>query len=229
MIVALFTRPSHDITTQYLYYYNQKAVTLAKKTLRQKGNGVKAIWQSILGFFGLNTNVIDLKKTKANRLDFSHKMKTNLPELVFLNGHGAAGSVTGDQNRPLVDSSNAHILKDKVAYAFSCQSAKTLGPKAVAAGAQAYLGYDEDFVFLVDEAGKPKSDQTAGTFMQPAMEISHKLIEGQSPQEAWQESQNAFENQISRLSASEVSEQDRQMLPYLVWDRDHQVCLEATS
>jgi len=233
---VLFTRPRHDITTRYLYFWNQKAIDLAAKIIYSPTEtDVLTIWKRIIFFFRkvrfsvinfFTHEVIDLKANTANRLEFAHQLDDYKPKLIFLNGHGNANTVTGDQNLPLVDKFNVQILTGSIVYAFSCQSAKNLGPLAVSKGVNAYLGYDEDFVFLIDEKSKPEQDQTAKNFLNPAMQITYSLINGKTPTSAHQDSQDAYNAIISNLSTSETSAEDRQMLPYLVWNRDHQVCLE---
>ncbi len=43
------------------------------------------------------------------------------------------------------------MLKEKIVYAISCQSAKNLGKKSIKSGTKSYImGYDDDFIFVFD-------------------------------------------------------------------------------
>ena len=128
---VIVTRPNHDVTTNYLYFWNKAVLEEAKAR---------------------NLNVIDLPGSKANRADFSGRVKKTKPKLFILNGHGSETSITGHDNKPLiVKGENEDLLSEGIAYALSCKSANKLGAAAVKAGAKAYIGYSDDFVFVISE------------------------------------------------------------------------------
>jgi len=70
----LITRPNHDITTNYLYYWSQKIIDEADK------KGVKTV---------------DLRGKRANKKEFTSIINKIRPRFVVLNGHGDNKSVTG--------------------------------------------------------------------------------------------------------------------------------------
>jgi len=43
--------------------------------------------------------------------------------------------------------------------------------------------------------------------------------------EAYQNSQDTFKETIQKFSLSEATAQERELLSYLLWDMEHQVCL----
>lgn len=203
----LLTRPDHDLTTKYLYFWSEVVL----KASREK-----------------NILTIDLASKEANKRNFLSAVKKYRPSFVYFNGHGSPNTVTGFNNEPLIAfADNEKILKDRVAYALSCQSAKRLGKSCVADGAKTYLGYDEDFIFVFDEEKEedPLNDKVAENFIEPSNTLVLSILEGKTTGEAYQNSQEEFKQKIVRFSLSEATAEERELLPYLLWDEEHQVCL----
>lgn len=203
----LITRPRHDETTNYLYYWAELVIREAEKR---------------------NFRIIDLKEERANLSDFSGRMKKVKPELVFFNGHGSPDVITGHNNEVLVDvNKNEIILKNKIVYALSCSSAKNLGKSSIATGAKSFIGYNEDFVFMheKDYATRPIEDKTAGLFLEPSNLVMTSLIKGNSAQESSSRSKKQFRRNIRKLLASESPQEDMSPVQWLYWDMLGQVCL----
>jgi len=201
------TIPSHDDTTRYLSAWATPVIKLAKDK---------------------KAKVFVLKDKQANLKNFKSTVEKTQPSFIFLNGHGNETTVTGHNDDPLVDTDiNVEILKNKIVYALSCQSAKKLGPKSIKQGAKAYIGYTEDFIFVYDTNKKqyPEKDETAGYFLKASNQIAVLLIEGKTTGQAYANSQNAFRSNIKQLLTSDSQTQDSSMVRFLVWDQQHQVCL----
>ena len=142
----LITRPNYDYTTRYLYSWAGKVKDFAES------RGEK---------------VLDLKKTRANRNELESMIVKTEPAFLFLNGHGNESQVTGQDGEVLVNAGeNSELFQSKVVYALACRSAKELGKRSVDEGAVAYIGYDEDFIFMYTEEKRtrPTEDATAGMF-----------------------------------------------------------------
>lgn len=202
---VLLTRPAYETTTRYLSAWNQKAINAA---LRRK-------WQ-----------VTDLKGKSANKINLEKSLAKDNPDLVLLNGHGNYTTITGDKSEVLIEVGvNAKILKDKIVHAFSCETAKTLGPAAVKAGAKAYIGYDEPFVFMATEGfeAAPLKDKRAAIFLDPAILVSLDLLDGKTAGVAHQNSAAAFSTNIQKLISS--ASKSTSFARYLLWDLKHQKCL----
>ena len=89
----LVTRPNYEITTRYLYIWNKKVIKEALK------RGI---------------NVLDLKKEKATKKEFTGRMTKVNPTLILLNGHGNNGCVTGHNGDAIVQAGyNEGILEGK--------------------------------------------------------------------------------------------------------------------
>lgn len=205
----LVTRPRHDITTHYLFHWANKIIELAKKK---------------------HFSVLDLKRKRANKKEITSILKKIEPSLVFLNGHGDDGCIRGHNNEILLEAGkNEKLLKSKIIYALSCRSAKKLGPKSIKAKALAYLGYDDDFIFIIDKdkVGKPLADGTAKLFLDPSNQIMISLLKGHSVGNSCYRSKRLFRENARRVASSESFY--HYLIPYLLWDMKHQVYLGEPS
>lgn len=205
----LVTRPNFDLTTRYLFVWAKKIIELATEKCGQ---------------------VFDLNGKRANRKEFESMTRKHEPSLVFLNGHGDSDVVAGQNNEELVRAGeNEKILKSKIIYALSCRSGKILGPESIKSGAEAYIGYDEDFIFLYEENKQthPEQDKQAEMFLEPANQVMVSLLKNHSPHEAHLNSKKAFARKIMKFLSSESSATESSAIRYLIWDMQHQVCCES--
>lgn len=208
--VFLITRPKYDETTHYLFYWSQEIIELAKKKSIQ---------------------VLDLAKERANKKEFVSIVTKKQPLFIFFNGHGNADRVNGHENKVLVKvGENEGVLKSKIVYALSCKSAKKLGPQSIKIGAIAYLGYDDDFVFVYNlgKISKPLNDNLAALFLRPSNQLVKSLLKGHSIEDSYKRSRDLFIGNIQELLTSKPSPYDY-AIPYLMWDLGHLVCLGNKS
>lgn len=203
----LITRPNHDITTNYLCVWSEFVVNCAK---------------------GLKKEVIDLFSKRANYNEFHSIIKKVKPKFLFLNGHGNDETVTGFDNEPILEASkDLEILFGRIVYARSCRSAKKLGKMSIKNGCEAYLGYDEDFVFMIDDdfVMKPEKDKIAEMFIKPSNQVAVSIVKGNSVGEADKKSKELLKKNIQQLMLSTVPKWQKDLIPYLLWNYNHQVCL----
>lgn len=206
MVKILVTQPTSDYTTRYISAWANFVVDLAKKR---------------------RIDAVCLRSKRANRKEFQSVVMKTKPRFLFLNGHGNKRAVAGQDNEILVEVNNEKgILKEKIVYALACSSAKILGRKSVKDGTDAYLGYDEDFIFFYDEKCRtnPINDLTAKLFLDPSNAIPISLLKGHPAGRAYKNSQNMYKKTAAQLLGSQSSE-DRTYLKYLIWNMAHQVCL----
>lgn len=206
---VLITRPRHEATTNYLYYFAGEILDVNKKKNYAK--------------------IVDLKDTRANRKEFESVINKVNPSIIMLNGHGDTDTVTGHDNKPLLQlGENEQILHGKVVYALSCSSAKNLGRESVKKGAAAYLGYDDSFIFTYNEKyiSKPLQDKTARLFLEPSNTLALSLLKGSTPKQAYKKSQHGFKKNIRKLLTSESLQEDKSHLPWLIWDMQCQICID---
>lgn len=148
-------------------------------------------------------------------------IKKKNPELIFFNGHGNEAMVTGQNEEVIIEAGkNETLLKNAVTYALSCRSARILGTRAVQAGARAYIGYNEDFVFMFisEKRTRPYEDKLAGLFLDPSNQVVRSLLKGHSIYEACASSKRYFMGNIRKLLNSQTPTKDAAAVRYLLWD-----------
>lgn len=193
--------------TNYLYYWSQELIDLAKKQ---------------------GSQIVDLAKKRANAKEFASVIKKVQPSLVVLNGHGNSFMVGGYNDEPLVIAGKNDVLLNKaIVYARSCKSGDKLGPASIKSGCKAYIGYDDDFVFVTetDKITRPLEDKTVKFFLEPSNYVVISLLKGHSVQDANLRSKNFLRQNIQRLVTSVASKEESDLVPYLLWNYTHQVCL----
>jgi len=203
----LITRPNHDVTINYLYYWSQYIIKIGKAH---------------------KLTVTDVAGSRANKKEIIGIISKTKPSFVCFNGHGDEKTICGYDNEPLIQKKlNESILSDVVVFARTCRSAKELGPSCVKKGTTAYVGYTDDFIFLTEEAkeSRPLTDKVAKLFLEPSNDVAISFIKGHSAGQANQRSKDYFKKNIKKLMTSDTPKEDRELIPYLLWDMDHQVCI----
>ena len=146
----------------------------------------------------------------------------------MINGHGNDDCVYGQQNKILVKKGeNEAVFKDTVVYARSCSSATGLGKACATNVNTTYIGYTGDYWFMFDENKlfNPLEDETARKFLEPSNYVAISLLKGYTATEANERSKNIMKQQMLRMLASTASSDDQSMLPLVLWNYNHQVCL----
>lgn len=119
------------------------------------------------------------------------------------------------------------ILKNRITYAISCNSAKVLG-KICADNKTTYIGYDEDFIFngRAKYLQKPLKDRRAAQFLNATNQVTIVLLKGHTAKEASDISKNAFKRALKKILPSANSDPyAREDVRDLFWNMNHQVCL----
>lgn len=203
----LITRPNHDLTTTYLYHWSRLILNQATKS---------------------KIKVIDLKAGRASKKEVTGIINKVQPSCIIFNGHGNETEITGMDNKTIIKAGkNEKLLVGTIVYAISCRSAKLLGPQCIKSGTKTYLGYIDDFIFITDEdkTTQPLKDKSAALFLEPAYQIAVALIKGNSATFSFKKSQQLFKKNIYKLMTSATSPEEKDLLPYLFWDLQNQVCL----
>jgi hypothetical protein len=199
MKTYLLVRPEHDDTTHFLSAYARETAKTAEKN----------------GFA-----IVDIDREKANRKEVEGRLEKMKPRVVFFNGHGNERSIMGHKHQLLiVAGENEDILSDKIVYAISCKSAAELGPSAVAAGCESFVGYDDDFIFLYspEHLTHPLQDETARLFLLPSNRMMDSLLKGNNVEEAVTRCKEQFREHLLKVAGAE----DSSLLRYLWWDMKH--------
>lgn len=194
----LVTRPNHDLTVNYLFFFAEKVIELAKRK---------------------NFIVLDLKGKNATKKVFESYIKINSPSFLFLNGHGSKEIVAGQDNEPLLTlDDNEKLAKGKIVYSLSCQSGAKLGKSLVQKGkAKAFIGYQQNFIFTTKNGfeTKPLQDKLAARFLAPSNLIATTLIKGHSVGKAYNRSQEAMQKNLHFMLSSAATDEEKKSAFFL--------------
>ncbi len=197
MAKILITRPNHDETTNYLYFWTSSVI----KEITKK-----------------NMTVYDLSSEKATQKNLVNYLKHD-PDFVFLNGHGSVNLIAGYENEVLVDTNNTFLLsKTKIVYARACQAGKVLGQHLIKTGVKAFIGYTSSFVFLRIKRflTHPCDDFLARLFLEPSNLIATTIAKGHSANEANNRSLNAMRKNL-RFTLSSAAGPEEQVAASYLW------------
>ena len=197
----LLTRPNYETATSYLHYFSKDAIAIAKKFKR--------------------IHVTDLEGEKATRPYLEKGMMNENPGLVFLNGHGDKMTVWGHKDEVILDSKNINLAKGKIVYALACDSLAGLGETAVGEGAEAYIGYLENFMFVADPTrhASPSKDNNALPFKMACTKLIESLLAGINAREAIEVTKREYIRLIKSLGTSEDPYGDVSLVRFaLTWD-----------
>lgn len=136
--------------------------------------------------------VFHLDREKVTRKHFCGILRKKSINVVCLNGHGADDRILGHRQETLLDTQNIELLSGTTAHVLACNTAKTLGPSAMAVGTRGYIGYDERFIMLSrpTKISQPLQDDVARLFLDAAFTAPKALLDGKSCQEAVELTQN---------------------------------------
>jgi hypothetical protein len=211
----LVTRPEHDPLTRYLSKWSEKI-------LEEAGSKKCAL--------------LDLRREKAERKRVigtmeKHNDKTSV--LVVLNGHGNEDCVTGHDNAVILQVGDTNAVKGKVIFARACRAAKNLGQFAAAAGAAAFLGYQEDFWLVFDNGNldrhKLLEDSAAALFLEPSNHVAISLLKGHTAEKANEKSKEMFRKNIEKLVIAGPTSDNYGLIRFLFWDMTNQVCVGSAD
>src|SRR5258708_647833 len=166
----LLTRPDHDNLTNYLFFWCQPIIEMARKK---------------------HFKIHDLSKKKANKRELEGHLEARKIGLVFLNGHGNAETIAGYEDEPLIQiGKNESVLTGTILYIRSCGVMKKLGDSIISKGAKTCIGYSRKFCICTsnDHATRPIEDPYAKLFLEPSNLVVSTLIKGKTAQEALQRS-----------------------------------------
>ena len=136
---VMIIRPKQYISTTYTNKWLAEIVVLADK-------------------FGWD--VVDLTDRAANREMVEEWIKKFNPQLIIGAGHGFPNRFLGDDNRPIFDESNIHLLRGRIVYLFSCSVGRNLGKKIAEQGAN-FIGWTVPIRWDLTPPFDPFSDPKA--------------------------------------------------------------------
>lgn len=137
-------------------------------------------------------------------------------------GHGDESSFTGQNETVILEVGkyDPREVEGKVIKLLSCQTGVVLGGDLVKNGALAFLGYVDDFVWVMDAdlAAKPWTDELAATCLLPVVDGINALLDGKICQEALEIEKNGY-------SRNAEVEEDELVKMCLEFNKDNVVLL----
>jgi len=102
-------------------------------------------------------------------------------------GHGSPTQFAGHNNQIILDLESIPNVKGKTVILLSCETAQQLGPALIRAGAASYIGWKEDFIWVMDAdlVSTPWKDKWAEPVMLPVMNCMNAVLDGKSTREAF--------------------------------------------
>lgn len=111
-------------------------------------------------------------------------------DLIIGTGHGLADLYSAQNESVIwkVGQYDAGQVRGKVIKLVSCFTAARLGPDLVNKGAACFMGYDEDYTWIMDvgKAATPWADDVAAEVLMPMVNSLNALLDGKTTGEAFQ-------------------------------------------
>lgn len=146
MPLAYFFRPKFDLATEYMNSWLGMSMGDA----------------SMEGF-----GTVDSSGDQATKYSFFDKIQSYNPEIVVADGHGSPTALTGQGLEEVLRSCfNNEVLAGRVVCGLSCLTGQVLGPNSKDKGALAYIGFVNEFSWIVTPPYNPPADPAARSFQQ---------------------------------------------------------------
>lgn len=115
-------------------------------------------------------------------------------------GHGAPDLFAGHNDQILMTANSIPNVRGKIVVLVSCETAQVLGPALINAGAQGFIGFREDFVWVVDAdmLHQPWADAFARPAMMPVVDCVNSLLDGMAVSQAFDVLKNELQRNIER-------------------------------
>lgn len=197
----LITRPNYDKETAYIHSFSKGIVIIAKEDK--------------------DIHMTELEGPKATKVNLENALKKSQSKLVFLNGHGDETVVLGHKDEPILTESNVNLLNGKIVYALACESLAVLGKIAIEKGVKAYIGYAEEFKWVVDlsRTSTPDKDQNAAPFRKVCFVLGKNLLSGVSAGKSIELAKEEYKRLIKNYGTSADNYGDAPLIGlFLSWN-----------
>jgi len=137
-------------------------------------------------------------------------------------GHGDKAAFYGHNEAVILelDHYNPREVNGKVIKLLSCQCGVSLGPDLIRNGAEAFLGYVDDYVWVCDAdlALRPWADTMAASSLLPVVDGLNTLLDGKTAKEA-------LDTELEGYTRNAAIEEDELIRACLEFNRDNAVLL----
>ena len=174
----------------------------------------------ILRYIAPRVEPVQLFSVFVRRLPF--RLSAPQSDIIIGVGHGDEASFYG-QNEDLILEVGKYAPREvqgKVIKLLSCQTGIALGPDLIKNGAEAFLGYKDDYVWVMDAdlASTPWADKFAATSLMPVIDGLNALLDGKTCREA-------LEIELEGYSRNAEVEEDELVKSCLEFNRDNAILL----
>lgn len=154
---------------------------------------------------------------RAKLMPENINMATKKPAVLFLNGHGSATTITGQDLEPLLEVGKKSAVAGTIIYARSCNAGIILGKTLIKDGAKAFIGYNQKFILGYDSEKRirPLIDSMAKLFLAPSNLVVTTLIKGQTAREAQDRSRQAMLKNYRKITSAAASYRKRYVARWL--------------
>lgn len=163
---------------------------------------------------------VQLFSVLARRLPF--QLAAPQSDIIIGSGHGDASSFTGQNENVILEVGryNPVEVRGKVIKLQSCLTGAALGPDLIQNGAVAFLGYKDDYLWVMDAdyAATPWADKLASVCLMPAVDGLNALLDGKTAQEA-------FDVELQGYTTNAAAEEDALIKSCLEFNYDNAVLL----
>jgi len=176
----IITLPQSDDVTEYLAVFSKPIIEECKRR---------------------SIKFHELKKEKANKIEFESSLRGYDYNFVVLNGHGEENCVTGHQCKEIiVKGDNDALLSGRITYARSCWAAAGLGTCYDSDEVGCFVGYNIPFMFLIDTTREtnPIKDKIAEVFFETSNRFPIGIIKGQTTKQANDNSKKSMLKEIKK-------------------------------
>ena len=174
----------------------------------------------LLRYIAPRVEPVQLFSFLARRLPF--QLTAPQSDIIIGVGHGSKTTFTGQNEAVILEVGkyNPREVRGKVIKFLSCQTGVALGPDLIKNGAQAFLGYEDDYVWVTDSdlAATPWADDLAGTCLLPVVNGLNALLDGKTAEEA-------FDLELQGYLKNAAVEEDDLIKSCLEFNHDNAVLL----
>jgi len=174
----------------------------------------------LLSYITPRVEPVQLLGILVRRLPF--QLSAPQSDIIIGVGHGGEDVFTGQNEAVILEVSKyaPREVKDKVIKLLSCQTGVELGPDLVKNGCAAFMGYTDDYVWVMDSdlASTPWSDEMAATSLMPVIDGLNALLDGKTAREA-------LDIELEGYSRNAEAEEDELIKACLEFNRDNAILL----
>lgn len=174
----------------------------------------------ILRYIAPRVEPVHLFSVFARRLPF--RLSALQSDIIIGVGHGDETIFSGHNEEVILEVGkyDPREVQGKVIKLLSCATGVALGPDLIQNGAEAFLGYVDDYVWVTDAdlASTPWADKMAATSLMPVIDGLNALLDGKTTREA-------LEIELEGYSRNAEVEEDELIKSLLEFNRDNAVLL----